>query len=80
MAELKSLLAFMDGEDRARALARYAELFRAVGPENEDALSVSFGSAVKQVLALEKEQDKNDLDYNKYLNNLHPEVIGFKVK
>ena len=31
-------------------------------------------------LALEKEQDKNDLDYNKYLNNLHPEVIGFKVK
>ena len=31
-------------------------------------------------LALEKEQDTNDLDYNKYLNNLHPEVIGFKVK
>ena len=31
-------------------------------------------------LALEKEQDKNDLDYNKYLNNLHPEVIGFKMK
>ena len=31
-------------------------------------------------LALEKEQDKNDLDYNKYLNNLHPEIIGFKVK
>ena len=29
-------------------------------------------------LALEKEQDKNDLDYNKYLNNLHAEVIGFK--
>ncbi len=31
-------------------------------------------------LALEKEQDENALDYNKYLNNLHPEVIGFKVK
>ena len=31
-------------------------------------------------LALEKEQDKNDLDYNKYLTNLHPEVIGFKNK
>ena len=31
-------------------------------------------------LALEKEQDVNDLDYNKYLNNLHSEVIGFKVK
>ena len=31
-------------------------------------------------LALEKEEDENDLDYNKYLRNLHPEVIGFKVK
>ena len=31
-------------------------------------------------LALEKEQDKNDLDYNKYLTNQHSEVIGFKNK
>ena len=31
-------------------------------------------------LALEKEEDVNDLDYNKYLRNLHPEVIGFKIK
>ncbi len=29
-------------------------------------------------LALESEQDKNDLDYNKYLMNLRTEVIGFK--
>ncbi|MBO4328216.1 MAG: endopeptidase La [Bacteroidales bacterium] len=29
-------------------------------------------------LALEKEQDRNDLDYNKYLLNLRTEVIGFK--
>ena len=29
-------------------------------------------------LALEKEQDKNDLDYNKFLMNLRTEVIGFK--
>ena len=29
-------------------------------------------------LALEKEQDHNDLDYNKYLMNLRTEVIGFK--
>ena len=29
-------------------------------------------------LALEKEQDHNDLDYNKYLLNLRTEVIGFK--
>ena len=31
-------------------------------------------------LALEKEEDENNLDYNKYLRNLHPEVIGFKTK
>ena len=29
-------------------------------------------------LALEKEQDQNDLDYNKYLLNMRTEVIGFK--
>ena len=29
-------------------------------------------------LALEKEQDKNELDYNKYLTNLRTEIIGFK--
>ncbi len=29
-------------------------------------------------LALEKEQDHNDLDYNKYLMNLRTEVIGFR--
>jgi ATP-dependent Lon protease len=29
-------------------------------------------------LALEKEQDQNDLDYNRYLLNLRTEVIGFK--
>ena len=31
-------------------------------------------------LALEKEIDHNDLDYNKYLMNLHPEVIGFRIQ
>lgn len=31
-------------------------------------------------LALEKDQDKNDLDYNHFLNNQHSEVIGFKSK
>ena len=29
-------------------------------------------------LALEKEQDKNNLDYNKFLLNMRTEVIGFK--
>ena len=55
MIELKNLLSFMDGEDRDRALARYDELFSAVGEDNEDALIASFGSAVRQVLSLEKE-------------------------
>jgi ATP-dependent Lon protease len=47
-----------------------------------DGLNFHYVENMMQVLdlALEKEQDKNDLDYNKYLNNLHPEVIGFKVK
>ncbi len=31
-------------------------------------------------LALEKDIDKNDLDYNKHLTYLHAEVIGFKPK
>ena len=55
MAEIKNLLSFMDDEDRDRALARYDDLFRTVGEENEDALIASFGSAVRQVLSLEKE-------------------------
>ena len=29
-------------------------------------------------LALEKEQDQNDLDYNKYLLNMRTEVVGFR--
>ena len=55
MAEMKNLLSFMGEEDRDRALARYDDLFLAVGEEKEDALIASFGSAVRQVLALEKE-------------------------
>ena len=55
MAEMKNLLSFMDGEDRDRALARYDDLFSTVGEENEDALIATFGSAVRQVLSLEKE-------------------------
>ena len=47
-----------------------------------DGLKFHYVENMMQVLdlALEKEQDVNDLDYNKYLRNLHPEVIGFKVK
>ena len=55
MAEMRNLLSFMDKEDRERALAQYEELFARVGPDREEALIASFGSALRQVLALEKE-------------------------
>jgi len=55
MAELRSLLVFMDGEDRARILTRYEAMFEEAGPEGEDALIRCFGSPVRQVLAIEKE-------------------------
>ena len=45
-----------------------------------EGLNFHYVSSMLEVidLALEKEQDKNDLDYNKYLLNLRTEVIGFK--
>ena len=55
MAEMRNLLSFMDKEDRERALERYEELFARVGPDREEALIASFGSALRQVLTLEKE-------------------------
>ena len=55
MAELRNLLSFMNAKDRDRALARYDELFEQAGSESEEALIAAFGSAIRQVLALEKE-------------------------
>ena len=55
MAEMRNLLSFMESADRDRALARYEELFARVGPAEEDKLIGALGSALRQVLALEKE-------------------------
>ena len=45
-----------------------------------EGLNFHYVSSMLEVidLALEKEQDKNDLDYNKYLLNLRTEVVGFR--
>jgi ATP-dependent Lon protease len=42
-------------------------------------LNFHFVSSMMEVLdlALEKEQDVNDLDYNQYLMNTHKRVVGF---
>ena len=42
-------------------------------------LNFHFVNSMMEVLelALEKEQDVNDLDYNQYLNNSHKRVAGF---
>lgn len=67
MAELRSLLAFMDGEDRARVLNRYEAMFEEAGPEGEEALIRCFGSPVRQVLAIEREYreavDKGEMPF-----------------
>lgn len=55
MAELKSLLAFMDTEDRARFLCRYERMFDEAGPDGEDDLIRKLGSPVRQVLVIERE-------------------------
>ncbi len=55
MAELQSLLSFMDAEDRERALKRYETMFSRAGEEGEEELIASLGSPVRQVLALETE-------------------------
>ena len=51
-------------------------------PESEDyvkGLNFHFVTSMMEVLdlALEKEQDVNDLDYNQYLMNTHKRVAGF---
>ena len=45
-----------------------------------EGLNFHYVSSMLEVinLVLEKEQDQNDLDYNRYLLNLRTEVIGFK--
>ncbi len=60
--ELKNLLAFMEPEERARAVARYEAMFDEAGEEGEEGLIRCLGSPVRLVLQLEKE-------YRDALNN-----------
>lgn len=54
LAEMRSLLAFMDAEDRDRVLRFYEKLFDQAGEEGEGALLKKLGSPVRQVLQVEK--------------------------
>ena len=55
MAELRSLLAFLDAAERDRVLSRYERMFDEAGPEGEAAVIRCFGSPVRQVLQIERE-------------------------
>lgn len=55
MAELRSLLAFLDAAERDRVLNRYERMFDEAGPEGEAAVIRCFGSPVRQVLQIERE-------------------------
>ena len=55
MAELRSLLAFLDAAERERVLNRYERMFDEAGPEGEAAVIRCFGSPVRQVLQIERE-------------------------
>lgn len=54
MAEMRSLLAFMDADERARVLRFYERLFDEAGEEGEMALLKKLGSPVRQVLQVER--------------------------
>ena len=51
---MRSLLAFMDAEDRAHVLRFYEKLFDQAGEEGEGALLKKLGSPVRQVLQVER--------------------------
>lgn len=55
MAELRSLLAFLDAAERERVLNRYERMFDEAGPDGEAAVIRCFGSPVRQVLQIERE-------------------------
>ena len=55
MAELRSLLAFLDAAERDRVLNRYERMFDEAGPESEMTVVRCFGSPVRQVLQIERE-------------------------
>ena len=55
MAEFKSLLAFMDEDERSRAVRRYEQLFDQAGEDGAEELARSFGSPIRLVLQVEEE-------------------------
>ena len=55
MAELRSLLAFLDAAERDRVLNRYERMFDEAGPGGETTVVRCFGSPVRQVLQIERE-------------------------
>ena len=55
MAELRSLLAFLDAAERDRVLNRYERMFDEAGLEGETTVVRCFGSPVRQVLQIERE-------------------------
>ncbi len=55
MAELRSLLAFLDAAERDRVLNRYERMFDEAGPEGETTVVRCFGSPVRQGLQIERE-------------------------
>ena len=55
MAEFTNLLAFMNDDERDRAVRRYEQMFDQAGPEREEELTKSFGSPIRLVLQLEEE-------------------------
>ena len=55
MAELRSLLAFLDAAERDRVLNRYERMFDEAGPEGETTVVRCFVSPVRQVLQIERE-------------------------
>ena len=60
--ELRNLLAFMEPDERARAVARYEAMFDEAGEDGEEGLIRCLGSPVRLVLQREKE-------YREALNN-----------
>ena len=55
LAELRSLLSFMDPADRQLVLRKYESMFDEAGPDGEEALIARFGSPVRQVLRIERQ-------------------------
>lgn len=78
MAELRSLLAYMDPEDRERALRCYELLFDRAGEAGEEELLGQLGSPIRQVLEVDREyrraKKEGKIIYSEELPNRIPET------